>query len=101
MSDGDFRSECDIGKSSFAALCIKTLLELTLDLKRECWYLTTHETIAVTRINKTKEMNAKHGHVKDDRNDNKTECSSEEMAHKHILHCVRIDHPGARGDVQG
>jgi hypothetical protein len=46
-------------------------------------------------------MNAKHGHVKHDGNDNETECSSKEMAHKHILRCVRIGHPGNRVKYRG
>jgi hypothetical protein len=101
MPDCDFGSKGDVSESVRATFCIKTLLELTLASTIKSTYLATHEAITITGINKTKEMHAKHGHVKRDGNNNETECSSKEMAHKHILRGVRIDHPGHGGVYRG
>ena|SRR5579859_2462986 len=48
-------------------------------------YLAAHETIPIARIDKTKEMNLEHGHIKSNRDHDETQHTCGEMFDPHFL----------------
>jgi hypothetical protein len=48
-------------------------------------YLTAHETVTITRVDKTEEMNTEHGHIESNRDDDQTEHASDEVFDPHFL----------------